>query len=228
MTASSSALATESVPLIKICGLTSLADAQAVVAAGADALGLNFYAGSARNVRPDVAAKIATAVAGKICRVGVFVDAPTTEVQQVLAAVELDMLQFHGQETPAYCASFGLPYWKAIAAGGQFDAATAEADYAGAAALMLDAVLDGQFGGTGEVVDFKHWPHAATKPWVLAGGLDPSNVQAAIQQLKPYAVDVSSGVEVLRNGKRHKGHKDADQIQAFVAAARSARCADSS
>lgn len=222
MTASPSAPAVEPVTLIKICGLTSLADAQAVVNAGADALGLMFSERSARNVQRDVAAQIASAVAGKLCRVGVFIDASAAEVRAVLAEVKLDLLQFHGQETPAYCESFGLPYCKAIAAGEGFDPAEAEARYASAAMLMLDAVLDGQFGGTGEGIDFKYWPSTRTKHWVLAGGLDVSNVQAAVEQIKPYAVDVSSGVELLSDGKRRKGRKDANQIHEFVAAVRAA------
>jgi phosphoribosylanthranilate isomerase len=222
MTASSSAPAVEPVTLIKICGLTSLTDAQAVVAAGADALGLMFSARSARYVQRDVAAQIASAVAGKLCRVGLFIDAPATQVQAVLADVELDLLQFHGQETPAYCESFGLPYCKAIAAGEGFDPAVSEARYASAAMLMLDAVLDGQFGGTGAGIDFKRWPPTPSKRWVLAGGLDASNVQTAVEQLKPYAVDVSSGVELLSNGKRCKGRKDSSQIHEFVAAVRAA------
>lgn len=222
MTASPSASAVEPVTLIKICGLTSLTDAQAVVAANADALGLNFYERSARYVQQDVAAKIAEEVAGQICRVGLFVDAPPTFVRQVLAEVELDMLQFHGQESPDYCESFGLPYCKAIAAAENFDPAEVEARYASAAVFLLDAVVQGQFGGTGAVIDFKHWPAAPTMPWALAGGLDAGNVQAAIEQLKPYAVDTSSGVEVLVAGKRVKGRKDARQVRDFVAAARAA------
>lgn len=222
MTASPSAPAAKPVTLIKICGLTSLADAQAVVAANADALGLNFYERSARYVKPNVAANIAAEVAGQICRVGLFVDAPTAYVRQVLAEVELDMLQFHGQESPDYCESFGLPYCKAIAAADSFDPAQVEARYASAAMFLLDAVVQGQFGGTGAVIDFKHWPQNPSMPWALAGGLDAGNVQAAIEQLKPYAVDTSSGVEVLLDGKRIKGRKDADQIRDFVAAARAA------
>ncbi len=222
MTASPSAPAVEPVTLIKICGLTSLTDAQAVVAANADALGLNFYQRSARYVAPDVAAKIAAEVAGQICRVGLFVDAPSAYVRQVLAEVELDMLQFHGEESPEYCESFGLPYCKAIAAAENFDPTQVEARYASAALFLLDAMVQGQFGGTGSVIDFKHWPQSPTMPWALAGGLDASNVQAAIEQLQPYAVDTSSGVERLVDGKRVKGRKDARQVQDFVAAARAA------
>lgn len=224
MTASPSAPAAEPVTLIKICGLTSLTDAQAVVASNADALGLNFYERSARYVQQEVAATIAAEVAGQICRVGLFVDAPTAYVRQVLAEVDLDMLQFHGQESPDYCESFGLPYCKAIAAAESFDPSEIEARYASAALLLLDAVVQGQFGGTGAVIDFKHWPQTPSMRWALAGGLDASNVQAAIEQLKPYAVDTSSGVEVLVDGKRIKGRKDADQIHDFVIAARAARC----
>lgn len=222
MASTPSAPADTPVTRIKICGLTTLADAQAVVAAGADALGLMFYERSARAVAVEVAAEISAAVAGKICRVGVFVDAPKSQVQQVLDQVELDLLQFHGQETPDYCASFDVPYCKVLAATADFDAVLQEARFATASLLMLDSVEQGQFGGTGSSIDLQHWPATPGKRWVLAGGLDASNVQGAIEQIKPYAVDVSTGVEVLINGQRCKGKKDPEQMQGFVAAVRAA------
>lgn len=217
-----SALADTPATRIKICGLTTVADAQAVVAAGADALGLMFYERSARAVALDVAADISAAVAGKLCRVGVFVDASATRVRQVLDQVELDLLQFHGQESPGYCESFDLPYCKVLAATPGFDAVAQEARFASAEVLLLDSVEQGQFGGTGSSIDLQHWPANPSKRWALAGGLDVSNVQGAVEQVKPYAVDVSTGVEMLEHGQRCKGVKDPAQIHGFVTAVRAA------
>jgi phosphoribosylanthranilate isomerase len=203
--------------LIKICGITTAADAALLVAAGADALGLNFSDQSARQVDPAVAAEIATETRDRLVRVGLFVD-PTVEfVDQVLAKVDLDVLQFHGDESAELCGIFGLPYMKVLRVSGPLDMEALEASYADACCLLLDAYVAGQPGGTGQRFDWSAWPRDARMPLVLAGGLTPANVESAIFQLHPYAVDVCGGVEGPL-----KGVKDPTAIDEFVAAVRRA------
>jgi len=202
---------------IKICGITREADADAVVNAGADALGLVFVESSPRRVSTAVAAAIARRVRGKLTRVGLFVDATEAEVAAVLAEVELDLLQFHGSESGAMCRRFGLPYLKALRVRGPLDLVALEAEYADACALLLDAYVPGQAGGTGQTFDWSLWPGSARLPLVLAGGLDPDNVGAAVRSVQPWAVDVSGGVEGPR-----KGEKDAGKIQRFITEVRRA------
>jgi phosphoribosylanthranilate isomerase len=205
---------------VKICGITSQPDAAAACSAGADAIGLVFYSRSPRHVSIELASAIALAVPPFVSRVALFKDASTEEVEAVLACVEIDLLQFHGSEDPAYCRSFGRPYIKALGLKGVADIAAAiadgERDYAEARALLLDGHAPGEAGGSGESLD---WSSLARtdKPLILAGGLDPDNVRRAIELARPYAVDVSSGVEAS------PGIKDAAKINAFlreVAAAR--------
>jgi len=205
---------------VKICGITSQRDAAAACSAGADAIGLVFYSRSPRHVSIELASAIALAVPPFVSRVALFKDASTEEVEAVLACVEIDLLQFHGSEDPAYCRSFGRPYIKALGLKGVADIAAAiadgERDYTEARALLLDGHAPGEAGGSGESLD---WSSLARtdKPLILAGGLDPDNVRRAIELARPYAVDVSSGVEAS------PGIKDAAKINAFlreVAAAR--------
>jgi len=202
---------------IKICGITRAEDADAVVRAGADALGLVFVDSSPRRVNLETASAIARQVQGRIVRVGLFVDAPDAFVSSVLNAVELDLLQFHGRETASACRSFGLPYVKAIRVGAALPMADLESEYADACALLLDAHVPGQAGGTGQAFDWSFWPASSRLPLVLAGGLDPDNVGPAIRRLRPWAVDVSGGVEGAR-----KGEKDAGRIQRFITEVRRA------
>ncbi len=209
---------------VKVCGITDPDQARAAVAAGADAIGLALAPVSKRFVTVHQAQKIASAVAGQICVVGFFVNPEAAAVQQALAELPLDILQFHGTETPRFCDSFTTPYCKALPAEPETDPLVAAQPYSGASYLMLDAMVNGQFGGTGARVDPKLWPavHTVDQRWVLAGGLDAGNVCAAVTQLRPYAVDVSTGVEVVENGQRQAGIKDPEQMAAFVAAVRQA------
>jgi len=201
---------------IKICGITTIEDAQAAVAAGADAIGLVFYGKSARCVTVQQAAEIARAVGPFVTTVGLFVDAAREEIEAVLQAVPLQLLQFHGHETPAFCASFNRPFIKAIRMADGVDVLAADREYAaaGALGLLLDSYSPAAPGGTGETFGWERIPSHLQLPLILAGGLAPDNVAAAIQQVKPYAVDVSSGVESAL------GRKDSARMAAFVRAAR--------
>ncbi len=202
---------------IKICGITRSSDAEVVVAAGVDALGLVFTEHSPRRIAADAAAEIAQQVAGRVTRVGLFVDPSTAEVEATLRVVELDLLQFHGAETAQFCGSFGLPYMKALRVRERVEIAEVEAAYADACCLLLDAYVPGQPGGTGQTFDWCLWPQHSAKALVLAGGLHPDNVAGAIRRTRPYAVDVSGGVEGAV-----KGEKDADKIFRFVKEVKSA------
>ncbi|MEE8079519.1 MAG: phosphoribosylanthranilate isomerase [Pseudomonadales bacterium] len=202
---------------IKVCGITRSADAEVVVAAGVDALGLVFTEHSPRQIAADAAAEIAQQVAGRVTRVGLFVDASAAEVEATLRMVELDLLQFHGAETAQFCGSFGLPYMKALRVRERVEIAELETAYADACCLLLDAYVPGQPGGTGQTFDWCLWPQHPAKSLVLAGGLHPDNVAAAIRQTRPYAVDVSGGVEGAV-----KGEKDAAKIFRFVKEVKSA------
>ncbi len=198
---------------VKICGITRGEDAQLVVDAGVDAIGLVFYQKSPRFVNNEIAAQISQLVPAFVSRVALFKDADVAMIDAVLQAVEIDLIQFHGSEKPDFCQQFALPYIKAIGVkGSEHDAnflrSSAE-NYRLAKALLLDGHAPGEAGGTGESFD---WASIATidKPVVLAGGLRPDNVAQAIAQLQPYAVDVSSGVESA------PGIKDKDKVLAFM------------
>ena len=202
---------------IKICGITRLEDAAAVAEAGADTLGLNFSALSARQVTIEVAAEIAAAVEGTLTRVGVFVDPEAAEVEEVLSRVGLDVLQFHGDETDSFCIGFDRPYMKVHRIADALDVEALRSSHPGACCHLLDAYVAGQPGGTGQRFDWSLWPTGTDVKLVLAGGLSPENVADAVHRLQPFAVDVSGGVE----GDR-KGIKDAEKIQRFVSAVRQA------
>jgi phosphoribosylanthranilate isomerase len=194
----------------KICGITTVEDAQAAVAAGADAIGLVFHAKSPRHVTVEKAFEIVTSLPPFVDAVGLFVNTDPYEVNSVLSRVRLDLLQFHGDETAFYCQSFGRPYIKAIRVRHGVDLLQSAAEYASARALLLDTYQEGVAGGTGETFDWNLIPKNLPKPVILAGGLTPLNVGEAISRVQPYAVDVSGGVE------REKGIKDADKIVAFM------------
>jgi len=199
--------------LVKICGLTREQDVQAAVDCGADALGFVF-APSPRRLDSDRAARL-TALAGDgIMRVGVFMNAARAEVAAVLDSVDLDLLQFHGQESDDFCCAFGLPFIKAVSMQGELSAADFR-KFPGASGFLLDSHAPGEQGGTGTTFD---WSCAVPtdRPIWLAGGLHPDNVAAAIRACHPHAVDVSSGVE------SSKGIKDAAKIGAFIAEVRNA------
>lgn len=202
---------------VKICGITRIEDMHAAVAAGADAIGLVFYAASPRAVTIEQAALIVAATPALVTTVGLFVDATTTEVEQVLRRVPLDMLQFHGDESEASCRQFGRPYMKAIRLRDETDLQRAAQQYASARALLVDTYVKGVPGGTGQVFDWQRLPKHLSKPLVLAGGLTPDNVSAAIIQAAPWAVDVSGGVEAVdEQGKALPGIKSAAAISAFM------------
>lgn len=201
---------------IKICGLRSPEQALAAVAAGADAIGLNFHAASPRAVTPALAKEICEALPPFVTSVGLFVDAPAAVVEDVLAAVPLQMLQFHGNEDVDYCNGWGRPYLKALRMRAGLDTQAAMAAYAGAAGILLDSYRPGVPGGTGEVFDWDRIPQQRPRPLVLAGGLTATNVGEAIRRVRPWAVDVSGGVE------REPGVKDSAAMEAFVRAVRAA------
>lgn len=199
---------------VKICGITRLKDALFAAQAGADALGFVFYEKSPRHVTSAQATAICHALPPFVSRVGLFVDASAEFVQSVLHTVPLDLLQFHGDETPSYCAQFGRPYMKAVRVRPTTNLLKYAADFDGASGLLLDAYVPGLPGGTGEAFDWQLIPENFPKPIVLSGGLTPENVSDAIQETRPWAVDVSSGVESA------KGIKDQSKIAQFIANAK--------
>lgn len=195
---------------VKICGITRPVDALIAVQSGADAIGLVFYPPSARNVSISHAAEIANIVPAFVSVVGLFVNAEAAFIKQVLAQVKLDLLQFHGDETAAQCAQFGLPFIKAIRVKDDTNLVQCAQEFSAAKGLLLDTYTAGVAGGTGHVFNWNLIPADLSLPLILAGGLTASNVASAIQQVKPYAVDVSGGVEAT------KGIKDAAKIAAFM------------
>jgi phosphoribosylanthranilate isomerase len=195
---------------IKICGITRAEDALAAAQCGADAIGLVFYERSPRHVSVAQAKHLAESLPPFVTVVGLFVDAEAAFVREVLANVPLDLLQFHGDESPEYCAQFSRPYLKAIRVKAGVDLLQYASDFRSAKGLLLDAHVDGIPGGTGTTFDRALIPRHLPLPVILSGGLDAENVAAAIKQVRPYAVDVSSGVEA------GKGIKDAAKISAFI------------
>jgi phosphoribosylanthranilate isomerase len=200
----------------KICGITRVEDALAAAHAGADAIGLVFYPKSPRAVSVQQAREIVAALPPFVTTVGLFVNASRCEINEILDAVPLDVLQFHGDETPADCEGFHRPWYKALRVGDGEDIAAQVARYANASGILLDTFVAGVPGGTGERFDWSLIPPALGKPLILAGGLTVENVQQAIAQVRPYAVDVSGGVEAS------KGIKDVAKVLAFVQRVRSA------
>jgi phosphoribosylanthranilate isomerase len=201
---------------VKICGITNLADAQAAVTAGADALGFNFYEKSPRYVALNAAAKISKQLPPFVMRVGLFVNAPEDFVLRAIRESGLTMLQFHGDETPEFCSQFGLMSMKAFRMRGP--ETLQQIPQYQTEAYLLDAFSSATFGGTGEKFNWDLAVEAQKfgKPIFLAGGLTPENVAEAVRKVHPFGVDVSSGVESA------PGKKDHAKIKAFVAAARAA------
>ncbi len=197
---------------VKICGITRVEDAVSAVNAGADAIGLVFYAQSPRFVTIEQAQEIVAATPPFVSVVGLFVNATKTEIEAVLSKVRLDILQFHGDESAHDCEQIKMPYYKAIRVKPDTNLLQYEVEFSSAKALLLDAHSDVAFGGTGLTFDWSLIPKNLSKPVVLAGGLTADNVASAIQQVQPYAVDVSGGVEMT------KGIKDAAKIAAFMRA----------
>jgi phosphoribosylanthranilate isomerase len=195
---------------IKICGITRAQDLYAVAHGGADAIGLVFYEKSPRHVTLPQAVELSRALPPFVTTVGLFVNPSVEYVREVLAQVSLDVLQFHGEESPEFCAQFDKPYLKAIRVKAGVDLVQCAARYAGAQGLLLDAYVEGTHGGTGESFDWALIPHDLALPVILSGGLHAANVAEAIKQVRPYAVDVSSGVEAS------KGIKDTAKVAAFI------------
>ncbi len=199
----------------KICGITRIKDALAAAAAGADAIGLVFYPKSPRAVSLQRAREIIAVLPPFVTTVGLFVNASRCEINETLDAVPLDMLQFHGDESPGACEGFHRPWFKALRVGNGEDVAAQIARYGNASGILLDTFVAGVPGGTGERFDWSLIPPSLPKPLILAGGLTVENVQQAIAQVRPYAVDVSGGVE------QGKGIKDAAKVAAFIERVRS-------
>lgn len=200
----------------KICGITRVEDALVAAEAGADAIGLVFYPKSPRAVSVQQARTIIAALPPFVTTVGLFVNASRCELGEILDAVPLDMLQFHGDERPADCEGYHRPYIKALRVKPDDDVAAQIEPYGNASGILLDTFVAGVPGGTGLAFDWSLVPRHLDRPIILAGGLTPENVRSAIEQTQPYAVDVSGGVEA-----RH-GIKDADKIRAFMRAVKGA------
>ena len=203
---------------IKVCGITRAQDLQAAVAAGVDAIGFVFYPKSPRLVSAAQARELISLLPPFVTAVGLFVNEDAATVQRIASGVGLGLLQFHGDETPEYCAGFALPYIKAARMTPQLDLIKFRDQFMGARGILLDAFVEG-YGGGGEVFDWSLIPQQAAgrhARCVVSGGLRASNVGGAIKALRPYGVDVSSGVEAA------KGIKDAALIRQFVSAVRAA------
>lgn len=202
---------------IKVCGITRGEDAQYCAELGVDALGFVFYEPSPRYVDPERACKIFRESPLWLTRIGLFVNAPPEQVRSVIARAPVHLLQFHGEEDEAYCASFGVPYMKAARMRPGVDLLEFAARYPSADAILCDAFVDA-YGGAGKTFDWELLPPSGSlvQPLVLSGGLDADNVDAAIRRVRPAAVDVSSGVEAS------KGIKDHAKLQAFVEKVRKA------
>lgn len=194
----------------KICGITRIEDALVAAEAGADAIGLVFYDKSPRAVDVRQARAILAALPPFVTSVGLFVNASRCFIGEVLDAVPLDVLQFHGDETPEQCEGHGRPWFKALRVRPGDDLLAEARRFAGARAILLDAYVPGVPGGTGERFDWSLIPADLPMPLILAGGLTPDNVTEAIASVRPYGVDVSGGVEAA------KGIKDAAKVAAFI------------
>ena len=199
---------------IKICGITEAAHARLAADEGADAIGLVFFRESPRALTPAAAAAIAASLPPFVAAVGLFVDATADEVRRILGAVNLDLLQFHGDESPEFCAAFGKPFMRAVRMEPGTDLLEYAQRFSRARALLLDAHVPGQPGGTGQTFDWAGIPRDFPIPLVLSGGLTIENVGRAVREVRPWAVDVSSGVE------RSRGVKDPRKIVEFIRSVR--------
>jgi len=200
---------------VKICGITRTQDARAAAEAGADAIGLVFYPPSPRYLSVERAVEIRDALPPFLQTVALLVNADAAQVAQVIGRVHPAMLQFHGDETPEFCAQFGLPFVKACRVRPGVDALAYLQPYSRAAAWLVDSFVP-EYGGVGESFDWSLVPQQRSRPLILSGGLDRGNVARAIRAVRPWGVDVSSGVESA------KGIKDAAKMSAFIAEVRNA------
>ena len=195
---------------VKICGFTQLKDALHACNMGVDAIGLVFCENSPRNIEPSVASQISRALPAFVTSVALFMNETEQQIQEILNEVPIDCIQFHGDEDAEFCRQFNLPYIKAIAMGDETDIIKKVSAYHDARGVLLDSHASGQVGGTGETFDWNAIPKNLGIPLILAGGLTVNNVAEAVRIVRPYAVDVSSGVE------RGKGLKDAALVTAFI------------
>ncbi|MDY0072228.1 MAG: phosphoribosylanthranilate isomerase [Thauera sp.] len=200
---------------IKICGLTRAEDVHAAVELGADAIGFVFYPPSPRALSAAAAAELIALLPPFVTAVGLFVNPQAAEVEALLAQLPLQLLQFHGDETEAECARYGRPWIKAARMRAGVDLVEFSASHPAASGILVDAYVDG-YGGGGKTFDWSLIPEGFSRPLILSGGLDADNVEAAVRRLRPWAVDVSSGVESA------KGIKDAASMAAFIAGVRRA------
>ena len=213
---------------IKICGITRVGDGLAAAQLGADAIGLVFWGGTPRFVEVGRAREIADALPPFVTKVALFVNPEAAEVRAILAAVSIDLIQFHGTEAPDFCRAFDRPYLKAVHMKDGVDLLEYAALYEDAAGLLFDSFWPGDLpGGTGRAFDWSRLSPAVQArlpaPVILSGGLDPSNVTEAIGVVRPWAVDVSSGVEERDDaGRPRRGLKDAARIAAFIEGVRNA------
>ena len=203
---------------VKICGITRPEDAKTAAAAGVDALGLVFYKKSTRYVEIEAAKAIIDQLPPFVSVVGLFMDATGESIRETVERLPLDMLQFHGDECPADCGSYGLPYIKAVAMRNRINYAAYTASYPDAAGFLLDSHAAGGAGGTGETFDWARIPQVVEHPLILAGGITPDNVARAIEQVHPYGIDLSGGVE------SSPGIKDVKLIYALMKEVRKIDC----
>lgn len=201
---------------VKICGLTRAEDAVAAARLGAQAIGVVLFPQSPRYVSNTQARSIVDALPPFVTPVALMVNPTEAEVETAIREVRPALLQFHGDETPEFCSRFSVPYIKALRVRPRMDLLQYAGDYAAAKGLLLDAFVEGSRGGTGATFDWSLIPTGFPKPLILAGGLDSSNVTEAVRRVRPWAVDVSSGVEV------GKGLKDAARMAAFIRGVRDA------
>ena len=199
---------------IKICGITRVQDGVAAASLGANAIGLMFFRGSARFVTLARAKEIITAIPPFVSVVAVFVNPEKDQVTQIIDNLSVDLLQFHGDESAEFCTQFSRPYIKAVRVKPGVDLLQYAIGYSQSKGLLVDAFIEGSQGGTGQVFDWSLIPKNISRPLILSGGLNSGNVKQAVAQVKPWAVDVSSGVET------EKGIKDAMKIAAFIREAR--------
>ena len=201
---------------VKICGITRVEDALAAARLGAHAIGLVFYAGSPRAVTPEQAHIIIDALPPFVMTVGLFVNADAAAIRRVLDEAPVQLLQFHGDETSEFCGAFALPYLRAVRVRAETDLLQYAQEFRAAKGLLLDAWVEGARGGTGTVFDWSLIPGDLPVPVILSGGLNPDNVEQAVRHVRPWAVDVSSGVESA------KGIKDVGKMEAFMTGVRNA------
>ena len=198
---------------VKFCGLMHKEDVARAVKLGVDALGFVFYAPSSRSVTPDQAVILTSSVPAFVTRVGLFVNEQPESIQKIFERTRLNLIQYHGDESPEFCDAVGLPFIKAFRVRPGIDIETEMDRYPNASGFLLDAYVKGQPGGTGERFDWGLIPQSDA-PIILAGGLSPDNVKDAIERVAPWALDVSGGIETK------PGRKDPDKMARFMNACR--------